>query len=165
MIMIRALNETDHDSTINIVNENWRTVYSGYVNSALLSDEGCRIRASEMKNDFTSQRFEEYIWEENGCVAALLSLGKTEDTDKAGAYELWRIYIAPEMQGKGIGGKLLNFAEEKAKQKGYTEMLIWAFQENTRAISFYQKHGFQIDKTEFLEEPYHTYCVRLTKEI
>ena len=151
--MIRALNKADHNSAINIVNENWRSVYSGYVNPALLSDDGCRKRALDMKNDFTSQRFEEYVWEENGRAAALLSLGKTEDTDKPGAYELWRIYIAPEMQGKGIGGKLLNFAEEKAKQKGYTEMLIWAFRENTRAIKFYQKRGFQIDKIEFLKEP------------
>lgn len=85
--------------------------------------------------------------------------------DKTKAYELWRIYIVQNMQGNGIGSKLLNFAQEQAKQKGYTQMLIWAFRENTRAITFYQKHGFQIDKTEFLEEPYHAYGVRMIKEL
>lgn len=122
--MIRALNETDYDAAINIVNENWRTVYSGYVNPFLLSDDGCRKRAFELANYFTSHRFEEYVWEKNGCVDALLSLGKTEDTDKPGAFELWRIYIAPKMQGKGIVGKLLNFAEEIAKQREFDEILI-----------------------------------------
>ena len=163
--MIRSLNEADYDAVINIVNENWRTVYLGYVNPFLLSDDGCRKREFDLKKDFTSHRFEEYVWVENSSAVALLSLGKTADTDKTNAYELWRIYIAQNMQGKGIGGKLLNFAEEQAKQKGYSEMLIWAFRENTRAITFYQKHGFQIDKTEFLEEPYHTFGVRLIKEL
>ena len=163
--MIRSLNEADYDAVINIVNKNWRTVYLGYVNPYLLSDDGCRKRAFDLKDDFTSYRFEEYVWDENGSAVALLSLGKTEDTDKANAFELWRIYIAQNMQGKGIGSKLLNFAEEQAKQKGYAEILIWSFRENTRAITFYQKNGFQIDKTEFLEEPYHAYGVRMVKEI
>lgn len=163
--MIRALNKADYEAVINIVNENWRTVYSGYVDPSLLSDDGCRKRAFELKKDFTSHRFEEYVWEENGSAVALLSLGRTADTDKTNAYELWRIYTAQNMQGKGIGSKLLNFADEQAKQKGYTEMLIWAFQENTIAITFYQKHGFKIDRTEFLEEPYHAYGVRMIKEL
>lgn len=56
--MIRTLNEADYDTVINIVNENWRTVYSGYITPSLLSDDGCRRRSLDLKNDFTSHRFE-----------------------------------------------------------------------------------------------------------
>ncbi|MDO5409377.1 MAG: GNAT family N-acetyltransferase [Lachnospiraceae bacterium] len=55
--------------------------------------------------------------------------------------------------GKGIGKKLLYFAEQQAKENGYKESIIWAFKENIRALSFYQKCGYSIDKEEYLGEP------------
>jgi len=94
-----------------------------------------------------------------------LSMGTTADTDKASAFEIWRIYISAEAQGKGIGGQLLTFAEQTARANGYAEIIIWAFSKNTRAIKFYQKYGYQIDKEEYLDAPYLTCGTRLSKNI
>lgn len=76
------------------------------------------------------------MWEENGNVVAMLSFGNTADHDKAGAFEIWRIYITSDFQGKGIGHNLIAFAEQAAKEEGYTEVVIWAFKNNLNAISF-----------------------------
>lgn len=81
------------------------------------------------------------------------------------AFEIWRIYVAPQSQGKGIGKLLLNFAEEQAHRQGYSKIIIWAFKNNYRAVSFYQKNGYCIDKEEYLGKPYFAMGVRLEKDI
>ena len=41
--MIRMMKETDIDNVCEIINENWKKVYKGYVNSELLSPAAVRI--------------------------------------------------------------------------------------------------------------------------
>ena len=50
--MIRMMKETDIDNVCEIINENWKKVYKGHVNSELLSPAGCADRICELKNDF-----------------------------------------------------------------------------------------------------------------
>ena len=76
-----------------------------------------------------------------------------------------RIYVALDFQGKVIGHSLLTFAEQKAKELGYKEIIIWAFKENVHALSFYQKNGYILDKEEYLSEPYLAMGVRLCKKV
>ena len=161
--MIRLLKDDDIEMVCNIVNNNWKKVYDGYVNAQLLSEEGCLERANRMKEDFLSGRLSHYVYEDNGQIVALLSIGKTGDEDKLDDFELWWLYILDTYQHKGIGGKLLAFAEEKAKCLGYKEIVIWAFKENLNAISFYKKHGYKQDKEHYLDTPYFAYGVRFCK--
>ena len=163
--MIRPLVESDFDTAIQIVNRNWKNIYVGYVNQGLLNDAGCQERSQQLREDFINHRLSEYVREESGQILGLLSMGTTADTDKASAFEIWRIYISAEAQGKGIGGQLLTFAEQTARANGYAEIIIWAFSKNTRAIKFYQTYGYQIDKEEYLNAPYLTCGTRLSKNI
>ena len=73
--------------------------------------------------------------------------------------------MTPEAQGKNIGSQCLDYSEQEAKKKGYQEIVIWAFQENKKAISFYQKNGYVIDKSEYLGRPYSAVGTRLVKMI
>ena len=125
-------------------------VYSGYVNPLLLNSDGCAARTRRLKTDFVACRLSEYVWEEENRVSAMLSFGDTADADMAGAFEIWRIYVASQFQGKGIG---------------YKEIVIWAFKNNHHAVSFYKKRGYSIDKEEYLSEPYFSMGIRLKKNI
>ena len=163
--MIRKIREADYEAAIKIVNENWKRVYVSYVNPELISDYGCMSREEELRQDFVSHRLEEYVWDEEGKILALLSFGDTEDVDKQGGFEIWRVYVSKDAQGKGIGKQLLNFAELAAKENGQNEIIIWAFKQNQKALDFYKKAGYQIDKEEYLGEVYQAYGVRLIKKI
>lgn len=163
--MIRPLREADFDAAAALVNACWRSVYAGYVGPELLSDAGCEQRSRKLKSDFASHRLEEYVWEEEGRVRAALSAGPSEDPGRAGAFELWRLYLAPEVRGRGVGGRLPAFAETRAAERGYAEMVIWAFRENVRAVSFYRKHGYRTDGEHYLGEPYRAWGVRLAKNL
>ena len=163
--MIRPLGEKDFDTVCGIVNENWKNVYSGYVNPMLLNPDGCAERTQRLKIDFATHRLSEYVWEEENRVSAMLSFGDTADADMAGAFEIWRIYVASQFQGKGIGGMLIHFAEEKAEEQGYKEIAIWALKSNEYAVSFYQKRGYCVDREKCLNEPYFTMGIRLKKHL
>ena len=49
------------------------------------------------------------------------------------------IFVSDEMQSQGIGKALLNYAKDKR-----SKLLLNVYQKNTRAISFYQREGFEI---------------------
>ena len=49
------------------------------------------------------------------------------------------IFVSAEMQSQGIGKVLLNYAKDKR-----SKLLLNVYQKNTRAISFYQREGFEI---------------------
>ena len=49
------------------------------------------------------------------------------------------IFVSGEMQSQGIGKILLDYAKNKR-----SKLLLNVYQKNTRAISFYQREGFEI---------------------
>jgi diamine N-acetyltransferase len=57
--------------------------------------------------------------------------------------ELQRIYLVERVFGKGIGARLLEFCLETAREKGFESVWLTVWEENPRAIRFYEKYGFQ----------------------
>ena len=49
------------------------------------------------------------------------------------------IFVSAEMQSQGIGKILLNYVKGKRNN-----LLLNVYQKNTRAISFYQREGFEV---------------------
>lgn len=72
-------------------------------------------------------------------------IGCSVDKHKIGSFGL---YVLPEFQSQGIGGKLLRVALEWLLQNSQT-IEIGVLQYNHKAIKFYEKYGFTIlDKKE-----------------
>jgi ribosomal protein S18 acetylase RimI-like enzyme len=65
-------------------------------------------------------------------------------------YELLRIYVLPQYQGKGIGKQLLQ--ELKNQIKNLKKIKAWVEKENQIGRSFYENKGFQMveEKLEVL---------------
>ena len=49
------------------------------------------------------------------------------------------IFVAAEMQSRGIGKLLLDYAKDRK-----SKLLLKVYQKNTRAVRFYQREGFEI---------------------
>jgi GNAT superfamily N-acetyltransferase len=75
--------------------------------------------------------------------------------------ELYKLYVLPEYQGRGIGKLLLKTAFEKLYAQGYRKAIVRVFAQNTGAIGFYAHclgmplHATPI--TYWPEFPYYVY--------
>ena len=56
------------------------------------------------------------------------------------------IFVCGEVQSQGIGKCLLDYAKSKKKK-----LLLNVYQKNARAISFYQREGFDIQCSDLDE--------------
>lgn len=75
-----------------------------------------------------------------------------------GGDEVRRLYVEPVLQGQGIGAALLDYAIRELHVKR-----LWALEKNTRAIAFYERHGFRVTDERRLEEDTDEYLVRLVR--
>lgn len=58
-------------------------------------------------------------------------------------FEICRIYVIQSQAGKGIGQKMMDRAFSLAREKGYGEVCLGVWENNLRAISFYERNGFE----------------------
>lgn len=61
---------------------------------------------------------------------------------------LRQMAVQNNLQGKGIGAAMLNFAENVARDMGYKNVTMHA---RLTAIGFYKKLGYKINGSEFFE--------------
>jgi putative acetyltransferase len=72
--------------------------------------------------------------------------------------EVKKLFVEPVLQGQGLGTKLLEYAVEHMGAN-----TLWALEKNTRAIRFYQRHGFHLTSERQLEDGTSEYLVRMQR--
>jgi GNAT superfamily N-acetyltransferase len=62
--------------------------------------------------------------------------------------DLWieNIAVAPSVQGKGYGGRLLRYAESLAKDQNFERLTLFTNKLMQENIAIYERFGFSIDK-------------------
>lgn len=74
-----------------------------------------------------------------------LNMGPAQtDIKDASALEIERIYVIKEYQGKKAGQQLYEKTIQVAKEKMLKYIWLGVWQENSKAIQFYIKNGFEI---------------------
>lgn len=68
--------------------------------------------------------------------------------EKADTVRLRQMAVLNDLQGKGIGRALMNFAENIARDRGYKIISMHA---RKNAVGFYEKMGYKIEGDEFIE--------------
>ena len=126
-------------------------------------------------SDFVSPETMERCAREDACIALLEGIFREGQVHfliggdsgmlawqktTAGA-ELIAIHSLPESWGTGLGSAML---AEALAQIGNQPVFLWAFQENTRARRFYEKHGFYWDGSVRVSEFDRALEVRYVKE-
>ncbi|GAB5400960.1 MAG: GNAT family N-acetyltransferase [Aureisphaera sp.] len=78
--------------------------------------------------------------------------------------EIERIYVAKAHHGKGLGHALLKKAIEIGKELGLAYIWLGVWDQNTKAIQFYERNGFYTDGIHpFMlgDEPQRDYVMKL----
>lgn len=90
----------------------------------------------------------QYLVYDDGIVKGLVRV--EED-------EVMEIYVDPLFTGKGIGGRLLEYAVQKGART------LWVLEKNIRAVAFYERHGFVLTGERAPEGDTGEYIVRMSR--
>ncbi len=60
--------------------------------------------------------------------------------------EIDDLYIFDEYQGRGFGNEIVRYCISESERMN-KPLMLYVFTENARAVSLYEKHGFQVFKT------------------
>ena len=95
----------------------------------------------ELNNENTEFYFAELNEKIIGYLKVNVGESQTEMKIK-NALEIERIYVLKEFHGKKVGQILYDKAIELAKEKNLENVWLGVWEENPRAIRFYEKNGF-----------------------
>lgn len=77
-----------------------------------------------------------------GFCKLVMSCGWPEHARGQRTIELKQLYTDPETTGRGIGGRLMDWALAEAGRFGADEIQLSVYSGNARAQAFYRRHGF-----------------------
>lgn len=108
----------------------------------------------KLSEEISNNNSEYYYAMEQGDIMGYLKLNfkdaQTELKDSK-SLEIERIYVLKEFQEEGVGLSFLNKAKQRAKQCNLDFIWLGVWEENSKAIHFYKKHGFEkFDKHTFV---------------
>jgi len=129
--MIRKCEKKDFDKILSIVND----AAQAYKNK--IPKEGWKepyMPKEELAHEM-EDRVEFYCWEENGELLGVMGI-----QDKNDVCLVRHAYVRKKQQGKGIGGKLIEYLKTLSK----LPMLVGTWRGAYWAVSFYEKHGFRL---------------------
>lgn len=112
-----------------------------------------------------SKKFHGSILEIREAPHSMAFWGPAREETEAGSAELICIHSFPQQVGKGYGKKLMAHVLEEMRQAGYERVILWVFEKNIRARSFYDSIGFTLtprQKTSFGDALEQMYQLRLT---
>ena len=80
-----------------------------------------------------------FFVKEKGKIIGTVALMKIEE----GIFELTKMAVTPQAQGKRIGQQLLAHTLEFARKQGWDKLIIYSNRKLENAIYIYRKFGFQ----------------------
>ncbi|MBK6833329.1 MAG: GNAT family N-acetyltransferase [Bacteroidetes bacterium] len=105
--------------------------------------------STELKNENSEQYFAVLEGDVIGYLKLNFGASQTELKDEK-ALEIERIYVLSQFHGKNVGQVLYEKAIDIAREKNAEYVWLGVWEENPRAIRFYEKNGFvEFDKHIF----------------
>ena len=145
MIREATIHDAPRTAEIDVISS--RYAYQNILSEELLKDLTVENRVPVHTRWISEKRFDMYVYEDpdTGIVKAMMGIGMNEDEDKEGAFELHFIYVDPAYVRQGIGSEMIRFFEEKGKEKGCKEFVIWVLEENEMGRNCYEKNHYHFD--------------------
>jgi GNAT superfamily N-acetyltransferase len=141
---IRSAGERDLTAVAALHYRSRAAAYSGFIPAAALH----AVPASSMVEYWTERwRYERdthqlTVATEGDEVVGFTYLGPDEQPDTG---ILHAIHVAPDAQGRGVGGALMADALDKLASGGWQRAVLWVLAENGHARDFYERGGWAPD--------------------
>lgn len=139
-IDIRKAEPRDADAIAEVHHEAWRGAYAGIIPhkalTAMINRRGGEWWANAIRRAATV-----LVIEIGGKIAGYATLGRNRARELKQQGEIYELYMRPECQGIGLGGRLFAAARQRLADHGLKGMVVWALEENDNALAFYSSAG------------------------
>ena len=154
MEIIRAT-EADLSAISKLAGAIWRACYPGIITREQIDFMLARMYALEtMRDEIRSQGIHYDCLFMDGKMVGFASYGPIGEGTPGGgvrtarravpAFKLHKLYLLPELHGRGLGSRLLQHCEQQARAAGAHRLILAVNKRNTKAIAAYQRNGFVI---------------------
>ena len=129
-------------SIIELAGVIWRACYPGIISHAQIDYMLARMYALDvLRDEIRSQgiRYDRLLVED--VLSGFASYGPATEP---GVVKLHKLYLLPELQGHGLGSRLLQHVEREVRAGGAHRLILFVNKRNARAIKAYQRNGFVI---------------------
>ena len=134
--------ETDLPAIAEMAGIIWRACYPEIISRGQIDFMLARMYALEtLRDEIRSQGVHFYRLLADGQFAGFASIGPTTS---AGEMKLHKLYLLPELHGRGLGSRLLQHCEQETRRLGARRLILSVNKRNARAIAAYQQNGFTI---------------------
>jgi putative acetyltransferase len=142
-LTIRPLQDDSDAAAFRALNQEWIARYFAI-------EEQDRRQLDDPIAAYIDTGGEILIAELDGCAVGCVALMP----DGAGAYELSKMAIAPDLRGRGAGRTLLSAAIDHARRLGARSLFLGSSRKLANAVHLYEALGFRHVAPETLHMPY-----------
>jgi len=153
--MIRKASLEDIKSILHVINVANREAFSKIIPKAYFREPFLSLE--ELLRDLKRMNF--YVYEEEGKIVGVSAL-QVKREERTGI--IYRVYVLPAYQRRGIGTSLIRKIEEEAKRIGLRKLMVLTDEKAYWALKFYKKLGYGI--VNRIKRP-HGFAVLMEKEI
>jgi len=145
-LTIRKAVLDDAPACAEIHSRSWEVAYADFVPPETFAQR--RARNPEKWRELLSGggKGDTFVAVLEGSVVGFMSAGPPFDESLDDTfYELYSIYLHPDVFRQGIGRQLMEHAHTLAREHGKTAVALYVFEDNTSSRRFYEACGYRPD--------------------
>jgi ribosomal protein S18 acetylase RimI-like enzyme len=139
-IDIRRADGRDAEAIAEVHHQAWLGAYSGIIPHRALTRMVGR-RGTQWWRNAIKRAANVTVIEIGGDVVGYATLGRNRARQLPQQGEIYELYLKPEYQGIGLGSRLFSAARKQLKSHGLKGVVVWALEDNSNALSFYEGMG------------------------
>lgn len=126
-----------------IQTESWKAGFKDILSADVLQKCTQIDKATAMYRRLLEQNIGNgYLLKVGGEAHCIAWWDATRENDMPGYAELICIHSLQDKWRKGYGSKMMNAVLQDISAAGFSKVMLWVFENNTRARRFYEAHGF-----------------------
>jgi len=145
-VIIKKAEQIDLEELINIAQSTFDRTYR-HLNDPVHFDE-------YMNKAFSREQISKEAKDPNSIFYLLIVEDKVEgylklnrreaqtEPDMIDMLEIERIYVSSNLQGHGLGARLVEKAKQVAREENYSQLWLGVWDQNEAALGFYKRQGF-----------------------
>ena len=149
-VVIRETVSADMKAFAALYQHIYDTTYRGFIDPRLIRSVLAENSAARMKGCWLMPGAEAFTAEEEGTFLGF-AMGQPSP-DILGAFWLEYLYLYEQARGKGVGRLLIEAMGRRAREQGYSGMVIDVFNGNDNAEQLYRYLGAKLVREDHIQD-------------